>query len=256
MIKIEFFYKPVKEFFKPVVFIDETLSIKKTVELILKTDTRRVPVVKGKELVGIVTTSDILNAFLRGEDLNQYISSIMIREVITCQVTDTLEEVLRIMKISRKGGLPVLEGRKLKGIITEKDFVRLLPLKSYGIKVSELMTKKPFFLKPNLSLLDTLKIMVNTGYRRFPIVENEEVIGIITNQDLLKYLWKTNFKLEALDEEMKKVMNKEVYSVQVNSDLGEVLKLMREMDIGGLVVLEEKKLAGIITERDILNWIE
>jgi CBS domain-containing protein len=255
MIKIEFFYKPVKEFLKPVVSVDETFSIKKTVEIILKTDTRRIPVVRGNELVGIITTTDILNAFLRGEDFNQFVSNIMIREVITCQVNNTLEEVLKIMKISRKGGLPVLEGKKLKGIITEKDFVRLLPFKPYGVKVSELMTKKPFFLRTNLSLLDTLKIMVNTGYRRFPVVENEEVVGIITNQDLLRYLWQNEFKLQALDEEMKKVMSKNVYSVQVNADLGEVLKLMREMDIGGLVVLDGKQLVGIITERDILNWI-
>ena len=118
------------------------------------------------------------------------------------------------------------------------------------------MTKKPFFLRPTLSLLDTLKIMVNTGYRRFPVVENEEVVGIITNQDLLKYLWQNNFKTEALDEEMKKVMSKKVYSVQSNADLGEILKIMREKEIGGLVVLEGEKLRGIITERDILNWIE
>ena len=256
MIKIEFFYKPVKEFLKPVVFAPEDFSIKKTVELILQKDTRRIPIVRGKELVGIVTTTDILNAFLRGEDLNQFISNIMVREVITCQVNHTLEEVLRIMKISRKGGLPVLEGKKLKGIITEKDLVRLLPLKPYGVKASELMTSKPFFLRPTLSLLDSLKIMVNTGYRRFPVVEDEKVVGILTNQDLLKYLWKNNFRLEALDEEMEKVMSKKVYSVQSDADLGEILKIMREKEIGGLVVLEGEKLRGIITERDILNWIE
>ena len=180
-------------------FLHSSDSIFSTVDKILEKGYRRLPVVgKKKELEGIVTYTDILDAFLRREDFKQPISTIMVREVIFCEKDDTLEKAVQRMKLSRRGGLPILSGRKLVGIITERDVLKRFEEKEFGIKVSEFMTKKPFFFRPMLSILDVARTIVSTKYRRFPVVEEGKVVGIITAVDVLKYIKKNEFKFSGL----------------------------------------------------------
>lgn len=216
---------------------------------------RRIPIVNSKnKLVGIVTYTDILDAFLRNEDLRQKISTIMVREVISCNFEDTIGFVVRKMKFSRRGGLPVLKNDKVIGIITERDIINNLVFIDFGIKVKDVMTKKPFFLSKHLSILDVTKTLVSTKYRRFPVTEEEKVIGIITAADVLKYVVENDFRIEALDEDMEKIMRKNVFKILEEEDLSKAIIEMKEKNVGGLVVVDEKDLLkGIITERNIIE---
>lgn len=240
------------------VFCYENEKIKNVIKKMVQTGYRRIPIVsRNKEVVGILTKSDILDAFLRREDFNEKISTIMNRDLITCDENDSIEYVLNKFKLSRRGGFPIVSEGKLVGMISERDFVKKISDITTNITVDEVMTTKPFFISPELSILDCLRAMVNTRYRRLPVVSNEELVGIIAAEDLLKYIHKNKYKFEALDEGADSVMIKNVLTINREVDLTTAVKKMMSNQIGDLLVVEENnKLEGIITERDILEEFE
>lgn len=237
--------------------VNENDSILNVVETILQKGFRRLPVVNRKnELVGIVTYTDILDAFLRNEDFGQKISYIMTREVTFCRVGDTVEKIIQKMKFSRRGGLPLLENGKVVGIVTERDIINNFVEREFGIKVKEAMTEKPFFFQPTFSIFDVVKTLVSTKYRRFPVVEDGKVVGIITGMDLLRYIHENKYSIEALDEDMEKVVRRDVFKILRDEDLSAAIRTMKERKVGGLIVVDEEDfLKGIITERDIIDKI-
>ena len=242
---------------RDVVYSFEDETIKQVAEKIRRSGMRRIPVVSSNlKLKGIVTTTDLLDSFLRREDPRSEVRNIMVREVIFCEAEDSVGKALQKMKFSRRGGLPVTKKEKLYGIVTEKDFLDRLQLREFGIKVEEVMTKKPFCLTSSFSLFDVLKIIVNTKYRRLPVVEDSKLVGVVVGMDLLSHLLDTNFEFGALDEEMTKLVRKNVYSIDANLDLSSGIREMRDKKVGGLFVTQDSKLVGILTERDVLEILE
>lgn len=243
---------------KEVIFCFEDELIENCMRKIVETKHRRLPIVdKKRTLVGIITITDLLDAFLRDVDVKEKISEIMIREVIFSYEKEDVGFVLQKMKLARRGGLPVVDKKmKLKNLVSERDFVWLFDKIKFNEKVENVMSKKPFFITPNYSILDALKIMVNVRYRRLPIVENDELKGIVTSLDILEYILKNNFEKESLDEDLNLVYESNVITIEKEEDISEAIKKMKEKDIGGIIVVEGKKLVGVITERDILEKIE
>ena len=238
------------------VYCEENFTISQVVEKMVTAKYRRMPIVsKTHALVGILTTSDILDAFLKKEDFQEKVSTIMIRDVIFCEVDDTLDFILQKFKLSRRGGFPVAEDDGLVGVISERDFVKHFSNVSFGIRIEENMTKKPFFISPNISLFDCLKTIVNTRYRRLPVVDNGKLVGITTTADLIRYIYEKNYNQDAMDESMDAVIIRDVYTIEKNKDLSDAIKLMKAKDVGGILITDGERLEGIITERDILEEI-
>jgi acetoin utilization protein AcuB len=127
---------------------------------------------------------------------------------------------------------------------------------NFGTKIRELMTTKPFFIQPSATIFECLKSVVNTRYRRLPVVLNKKLVGMVTAADILKYLNENNFKLLSLSKPIESIMIKNIFSVRGDEDISDAIDIMRDKDIGGLPVVDEKNsLVGFITERDILEEI-
>jgi len=250
--------KIIKMATRPPIFCYENEKIDSVVERTLSTGHRRIPIVsKNKETVGILTKSDILGAFLRREDFDEEVSTIMNRDLITCDENDSIEYVLSKFKISRRGGFPVVSKGRLTGMVSERDFVKRVSDTKTEITVDKVMTTKPLFITPGLSVLDSLRIMVNTKYRRLPVVDKGKLVGIVAGEDLLRYIHKNNYNFEALDEGIEKVMIRDVLTIDKSASLTKAVKKMTSNKVGNLVVVDkDKRLEGIITERDILEEFE
>ncbi len=238
------------------IYCEEKFSISEVIEKIVETNYRRMPITsKSRKLIGILTTSDILDTFLKKTNFEEKISTIMVRDVVFCEIGDTLDFILQKFKLSRRGGFPIVEGEKLVGVISERDFVKRFSNIDFNIKIEECMTKKPFFISSNISIYDCLKTVVNTRYRRLPVVDDGKLVGITTVADLIRYIHEKKYSQEAMDESMDAIIIKDIYTIDKDKDLSDVLKLMKDKDVGGILVVDEDKLEGIITERDILEEI-
>lgn len=230
---------------------DDTLNAIKT---IISTGHRRIPVVtKSNDLVGIITYMDILDLLLRRSSLNTKVESFMTREIVFSEHTDTVEHTLQKMKLSHRGGVPVTKKGKLMGLVSERDFIQHSN-KYISLPVSEIMSHRPFYVSPKTSILNTMKAMVNTHYRRLPIVDGKQVVGIVTGLDILKYLQDTNFNQIYLNDNVEEIMATPVFHTLEYNDVSDAIRIILDNKVGGVVVVNESNyLKGIITERDIIE---
>lgn len=119
----------------------------------------QLPVVEGGELIGFLSGTDIRNSTFeettvseRGEIVvkNKTVEEVMTREVVTVSPWDTVEDALLIFHKRRLGALPVVEGRKLVGIITKAD---VLAAFSDTLRIEEVGVRIEVFLPPDTSSL-------------------------------------------------------------------------------------------------------
>ncbi len=243
---------------KKVVLCKERETIENVCRKILKTGHRRIPIVNNKKrLTGILTITDILDVILRGEDVKNSVSNIMIREVLFCEENERIGFVIKKLKISRKGGMPIVDSkRKVRGIVSERDFVWNFDSINFGVRVKDVMSSKPIHIQSSYSIMDCLRTIVNSKFRRLPVLDGTDLIGIVTSVDILRFLFENKFDLETLDDDLSLVYKEDVFKINGEKDLSEAIRLMKEKDVGGLIVASENILKGIITERDILEEIE
>jgi len=141
----------------PVITISPDVPITEALNLMYQENIRRIPVVQGGKLVGIISDQDMLNASptptetLSIEHVNALISRITVEEVMTPDVltirtATPIEEAARIMSDNNVGALPVLEDERVVGIITETDlfkiFLDLMGARDQGVRVSALVPDK------------------------------------------------------------------------------------------------------------------
>lgn len=228
-------------------------TILEAVHKIIKSEHEKLPVIDRKnKLLGLLSFMDILEAFLRKHNLGERVSTIMIRDMVLCDVDDTVDFVLQKIKLSRKGMLPVVNGEKLAGVVSESDFVKHFSNIEFGMNVEEIMTKKPFYISSAITVLDALKRAVNVKYRRLPVVEDTRLVGLFATFDAL-YPIQSRFNF---NEPITTIMCKRVFTVKKDDDLSDAIKIMKQNRIDGLPVVDEQNhLEGIITERDILEEI-
>lgn len=128
------------------------------------------------------------------------ISSIMTTKVVAVQEQDKLQDVMEIFRKHKIRHLPVLSGKKIAGIISRTDINRL----TFGalfdnqegadeavleiLSIPQVMTNKLKMVNPNDSIRDVAEIFANEEFHALPVVEGEELKGIVTTTDIIKYM--------------------------------------------------------------------
>jgi acetoin utilization protein AcuB len=143
---------------RPVISVSADDPINDVLVMFKKEHIRRAPVMKDGKLVGIVSEGNLLNASpssattLSVWEMNYLISKVKVKNVMTKKVItvakDTpIEEAARIMADNTIGGLPVMDGDKVVGMITETDlfkvFLELMGARDKAVRVTATVEDKP-----------------------------------------------------------------------------------------------------------------
>ena len=112
---------------------------------------------------------------------------IMIEDVHITSSKDVVAAAKLKMMRCNVGGLPVVDEGKLVGIITHRD-VLLAGGEALGLKVADLMSKDLQVAEKDTPIMEVTKIMADKGYQRIPVVENGNLIGLITQSSLIRAL--------------------------------------------------------------------
>ncbi len=102
---------------------------------------------------------------------------------------DTVFDALTLMAEKKCGALVVLEGEKMCGIISERDYARkiiLLGKSSKETLVKEIMSSTVFYASPNLTAEECMAVMIDKRVRHLPVMEDENLIGVISIGDVVK----------------------------------------------------------------------
>ncbi len=121
-----------------------------------------------------------------------------------------------------------------------------------NILVSDVMTRDPIWVSPSTNLIECAKKMVNKKIGSLIILENQKVVGFISQKDILWALTKKSSqdlnKIRAID-----ISPKKIAIIGPNCTIKEAIQKMNKLKFERLPVMHDNKLVGVITAKDILN---
>ena len=101
------------------------------------------------------------------------------------------------------GALVVVENGKLIGIFTERDYARKVILKGRSSKetlVRDIMSSHPIFVTPDNTIDDCMQLMTDKFIRHLPVLENNQLVGVISIGDIVRYIiYEKDFIIENLE---------------------------------------------------------
>jgi CBS domain-containing protein len=111
----------------------------------------------------------------------------MSRNLLSVEPGDTITEVAQRMVERNLGSVLVLDRGRLVGIMTERDLLRAVARGLHAdALVAQYMTKDPDTIAPDDTTQHAGVLMIHGGFRHLPVVEREEVVGILSIRDLMR----------------------------------------------------------------------
>ncbi len=184
----------------------------------------------------------------------------IMKKPITTEPSSVILEAAAIMTKHNFGALPVMNGDELVGILSERDFVykspKLMKEKElYSTTVSKIMSKGVISVRPDATLREANKILVENKIRKLPVVSDGKLVGILTQSDLVRVFALGDSLLLDMDNTPKTedIQSSPVYTVTQETKVKDAVKVMTRKKFGSLPVVHGKKPIGMFTERDFVR---
>jgi CBS domain-containing protein len=118
------------------------------------------------------------------------IGDIMHTDVKTADADDTFADVAKTMRSNGISSVVVLDGKKLAGIVTERDIVNLVAAGGdpHSVRVAHGMTRRDIeTVSPKTDISEAAELMASRNIRHLPVVDRGRVAGIISIRDLTRW---------------------------------------------------------------------
>jgi len=266
---------------RPVVTASLATSVYDIVHIMAKEGFRRIPIVepRAKALQGIVTSTDIVDYLGGGKKfeiiqreyggsffkaINEPVKSVMRPNPPAVENTATITRAIELMKRHGVGGLPVVDNtNRVLAIVTERDLLSVFETRARGAKVAGLMTEKVVTADSGTTIIDAEKQMVEKSFRRLPLVSDGKLVGIVTAMDIVRFFGsgevfqhlRSGMILQVLQTPALQTGTKKLVTVSPDANVDEAARTMKENKVGALLVVDEEKLVGILTERDFFKLV-
>lgn len=137
------------------------------------------------------------------------VRDIMEKNVITIDINETANNAANQMKENDISFLVIIENGKPVGVVSERDFVQKLCINnqnSSDVKISDIMSYKFRWVNPTTKIEDAIQKMLNNNIRRLLILDDEKLVGVITQTDLASYL-REKLMIDGTIKNIKKQIN-------------------------------------------------
>lgn len=114
--------------------------------------------------------------------------------------------------------------------------------------VGDVATKKLIGITPDMSLKECGRVLLENRISAAPIIDNNELKGILTVEEIVRAVARGNMKLKARD-----IAIKEVLTIDKDAKILDCIKKMEKYDVGRLIVMDAEKPVGIVTRTDVLQ---
>lgn len=271
---------------KRTVTISPNTSLLDAREILLRHNLKRLVVINSKKYpVGIITEKDIAKTIYALGDKpikSVKVSGFMSKKLFTVKKTASVYDCAKLMRRHHISSVIVLgKNGVLEGLVTKTDLASIFLTHAVSpLKVSKIMTRRVVTAMPGDSLLYVEGLLIHNRISRIVIQRNKVPVGIITYRDFVPAKlphWITQFAdpKEVEEYRIKKDLNdfrenqmshllhfkavdimvSNPITVKDDEDVGVAVLLMIRNGIGGLPVVKNSKLVGIITKADIVKAI-
>jgi len=114
------------------------------------------------------------------------IQQIMSKNVVCVSANQTVQDAAQLMNQHNIGSIPVVENGQIKGIVTDRDITTRTTAQGMdgNTPVSQVMSSNIVTGDPNMSLQEAAQLMSQNQIRRLPVVENNQLVGMVALGDL------------------------------------------------------------------------
>lgn len=113
------------------------------------------------------------------------LKEIMTKDVETCTLLDNVYEVAVKMKEYNVGSIPIVDGEKIVGVITDRDIVTRCIAEKHpaSSKVEDIISKELITIAPDSDAAQAAQLMADKQIRRLPVVEGGRLVGVVSLGD-------------------------------------------------------------------------
>jgi len=181
------------------------------------------------------------------------VDDVMSNEVATICPDEIVISAAKIMSDKKISCLVVMDHANVVGIITETDVLRRVGDKGkdiYRAKLDRIMSSPVESVSPDLSVLEASKIMGARHIKRLPILNNEKLVGIVTQTDLIRAL--TSY---GLWRDISEIMSRDIAGIQRDATVAEAAEIMTSRKISCIIAMDGDDAVGVLTEKDLLGRV-
>lgn len=239
-------------------------EVSKVLGLMKKHDVHEVPVVQEEALLGLVSYTTVLQR--RNLPMTTRIENLLVRPP-TIGGEDLLPPVAEVLMSSGYRALPVLEGDRLAGMVSRTDLVRAIAEAPdfADLPVQRVMTPEPQVVEEEDTVRKARDLMRELDERALPVVNGAgKVTGVVGLKDLVDVFARPRERATqgdrvgertAVDVEVKGVMSAPAVTVGIDASAAEAARRMEEFGISSVVVVDEDRPLGIVTQVDLLEQL-
>lgn len=181
------------------------------------------------------------------------VKDVMSRKIISLSPEDTVSKFISLMENHKIHQIPIIEKKRLKGIVYYKDITKKTILDPAKTKLKTVMRFPSPIVSPDQNISDAARLIFKTGLRALPVVEKNKVVGLISMYDIVDSISKSKGFRQTLAEAIMSIPN----VILEDTDIGKARVLMREKNISRIpVVDEDQRIKGIVTTLDLLKSIK
>jgi CBS domain-containing protein len=177
------------------------------------------------------------------------VKEVMTKDIVYVDKNVDLNYVMKLMKKHNITKIPVLEDKKLIGIITDNIIaVKLGSIRAKGVPpsrfhASSVIDKNVVKVPPETKVAEILKTVGEPGPTMLNVVDDGKLIGVITKADLLHLVTSEN--------KIKEIINENIYSVSPDDRVIHARRKMIDNNIARLPVIDNGILLGVISDNEI-----
>lgn len=183
------------------------------------------------------------------------IKNLMSEDIITIDKDQNLSDALKLLRKHNVSRLPVTNNKQLVGIISERDIADKLGSSKYEsmpasrLHISSVMVKDVCTVPQTMQLDEVAKLMLEKGIGSVPVMDDDNMVGIVSKADFVTLAVGIAFDKITVKE----IMSKDLTVVSPTERLVHARRQMKESHVGRLPVVDDEKLAGMVTSKDLMR---
>ncbi|MEW6070182.1 MAG: CBS domain-containing protein [Candidatus Thermoplasmatota archaeon] len=239
-------------------------SLSDVIGMMKKHDIYELPVVEKNKLVGWVSYTNLIKR--RKLALSTNVSVVMVSPP-EVKPEDSIIDTAELLFSTGFRTLPVTRNKELLGVVSRSDIIRVASkIKELAIiPAYEIMSSNPISMRENDGIIKAKDLMRDLGVKNLPVIDSRNrLVGVVGLKDIIKFFETTRekstkgeFAGEKIpsDIEIKSLMSSPPIVANPNSKLTDIAELMAKNDISSVIITEEDKPVGIVTQADALRTI-
>ncbi len=177
------------------------------------------------------------------------VKDVMSTSVECVKPTDQVTHARSLIRDKRLRILPVCDGRRLVGLLSRGDVLKVTSTKA-NITIEGIMHTNIVSVMPGDSLLQAAQKIADSNVLYLPVVDGDSLKGVLSSRKVLNHIVENTKKT---DIKVSDVMTSDVVTCSPDDDLSWIWDKMIKSGLGGLPVVEKGVVKGMVTKMDLLN---